>query len=611
MRFILWIGLCASLITELSASTQYSSASTGVVRKSSSSGELVFAVRLGARFEELQQVAEHLRQFNVDLPLKELKLVLVNEAPNGEFLHLVQFSPKGSSSFEFLRRLDESRLLEWASENYEYQGEARESLVSAEGYTPSDPLLNQQMYHDVMQTRYAWLFSRGKKEIVVAVTDDGVDVDHEDLRDNIWSNAREVANSGHDDDKNGYVDDVEGWNFIDDNNNPKPARTWGELASHGTHVAGIIAAVANNRAGISGIAHRSSVMPIKFYQSGRAWTSVMIAEAFRYAVDNGAKIISTSYNIDGFVGDPVFEAALDYVDQAGVLHFNSAGNNRQRAPDRRVFESLVLICSTDLGESRNNLLSSFSNWGEGIDLCAPGSNILSTIPDNKYEPMSGTSMATPAAAAVAALVWSANPSWTREQVVAQLYGTADDIDSYNPGREGGLGAGRANALRAVSGRSRAVQLKGIDTLYQTAVGGGAELRRIALGVKGLLHADSVMNPANFRIRALKFADEAASVQDPKEIFETVTWRLAQAYRIGSNEIILEASDALPAGRYELLVRDGDLYDPFHRALDGNRDTQPGGEFRMEFEVKAGEAAFRELLAQVSSGQSDPLASPFK
>jgi hypothetical protein len=262
-----------------------------------------------------------------------------------------------------------------------------------------------------------------------------------------------------------------------------------------------------------------------------------------------------------------------------------------------------------VGENRHDRLSTFSNWGEGIDLCAPGANILSTLPENKYGAMSGTSMATPAAAAVAALIWSANPKWTREQVVAQLYGTTDSIDHANPGFEGGMGTGRANALRAVAGRARPSYIKGVKPVYESAADDRVEVRNLSIELHGLLDASAAENPANFQIQLIEAFDQEPVADLPVDPIEPteenvgeaelpLSFRVANRYRVGSNEVILEASKALVPGRYELVVADGSLYDPFLRELDGNRDGTPGGEVRLSFEISSGTKALSQLMAQL-------------
>ncbi len=329
----------------------------------------------------------------------------------------------------------------------------------------------------------------------MGITDDGIDLDHEDLKNNIWKNSKEVPNNRIDDDNNGYIDDVYGWDFISNDNDPRPDRSSYGVADHGTHVAGIVAGDVNNGVGIVGAAPRVKLMPLKFYGSG-AWTSAIVARAYAYAADNGAKIISTSYNVDSFVGDPVYEAALDYAYDKGVLIFNSAGNNGMKDPARGKLDQFLLVCSTEIKPEAADKKSSFSNYGARIDICSPGSDILSTIPDDGYEEMSGTSMATPNAAGVAALIWSIFPRWTREQVAAQLLGTTEIIESKNTAYSGMLGTGRTSSLRAALDRARLPEIKSATTLENTIEGrrGVAGINVIFKGfsIKTLLRTPRIM-----------------------------------------------------------------------------------------------------------------------
>ncbi len=334
----------------------------------------------------------------------------------------------------------------WQQQVYEILGNAQEVI-------PNDPRFNEQAHHQIISTLDAWRFSEGSEEVIVAVTDNGFEIEHDDLKQSWWVNTAEIPGNGIDDDGNGFIDDVHGWNFDKDNNDVTPSSS----NSHGTHVAGIIAAQAHNGLGIAGIAPKVKVMPINFYGDNR-WTSITVYKSYKYAVDNGAKIINTSYNIDGFVNDQIYLEALEYVKNKGALIFNSAGNDRRKDPPRRAFNDLILVCSTQSkpGQSSQfDQISRFSNYGAGISLCAPGDPILSTVNgrylgDSRYGNLSGTSMASPVAASVAALIWSQNPDYTADEVKEKLLRSCDSIDRINPRHQGMLGAGRINARKALT-----------------------------------------------------------------------------------------------------------------------------------------------------------------
>ena len=329
--------------------------------------------------------------------------------------------------------------------NYAYYGNYMEASA------PNDEHFSEQYHHTMIQTTEAWTMSKGSEEIIVAVTDNEFDMEHDDLVGQWWVNEGEIAGNGIDDDGNGYVDDVNGWDFVGQDN-----ELGADTSTHGTHVAGIIAAKANNGLGGAGIAPNVKVMPLRWYGDEAPWTSATIAETYRYAVDHGAKIINTSYNVDGFVDDQVYLETVRYVTEKGAIIFNSAGNSGQKNPARQKIEELVLVCSVKSGSEKDaDKKSSFSNYGKGIDICAPGDPIYAPIQGrfnnaSRYGTLSGTSMASPVAAAVAALIWSHNPNFSAEEVKQRLFESADDIEGRNWfWYKGLLGAGRVNAFKAL------------------------------------------------------------------------------------------------------------------------------------------------------------------
>ncbi len=431
--------------------------------------------------------------------------------------------------------------IKWAAPNYIYRGDPRES-------TPNDPQVYKQHHHKLIGSFDAWDLTPGNNSIIVAVTDDGVSINHEDLSKAIWTNKKEIPANGIDDDGNGYIDDVHGWDFTVEKPDPNPA----EYDDHGTHVSGIVAATSNNGVGVSGTAPGVQVMPLKFYSWGVDWTSKIIAKTYAYAVDNGAKIITTSYNIDGFVDDPTFTEAVKYVYGKGALHFNSAGNGNEKNPPRQKIEELLLVCNTR-SENTIDKINESSNYGTGIDLCAPGTDILSTIPANKYESYTGTSMASPNAAAVAALIWSLHPNWTRDQIAAQLLGSCENIESKNAAQFAGLlGAGRVDSWRSLSKSLPAPRLGGVNVTADTV-----EVRTLSV-----FDANSMLDKSHWELRNLNTGDK-------------VLFNLPDQYRVGTNLFVLRPNTRLTPGSYQLKVTG--LTDPFGQALES-------GSFIQKFEV---------------------------
>lgn len=431
LKYCSILSICALPIGAPFAAGAITKEGKGKIIRQEIPGEYVVAFKAGISAENWKTLFS---------PQKNSPQVLISPKV-ANFPTLVKISGQAT----MMKSLEKDSRVAWVSPSYEYIGDVQDE----------DEKIAEQYHHPVMNNPKAWEIETGKPNIIVAVTDDGIDLSHPDLKDQIWTNQNEIAGNGVDDDSNGYIDDVNGWDFATKNNDPNPNNP--KVNQHGTHVAGIVAATAND-IGVRGVAPGATLMPIQFYNGG-AFKSAIIAEAYAYAVDNGAKILTTSYSIDQFVGDKVFETALDYVQSKGALHFNSAGNNFEEDPARGVFDQLVLVCSTrGDGTAEADQKSSFSNYGKGIDLCAPGGagsssgkiGILSTIPGNQYARMSGTSMATPAAAGTAALIWSANPDFTRDQVRERLLSTTDSIDDANPEFKGKLGSGRINSFRALN-----------------------------------------------------------------------------------------------------------------------------------------------------------------
>ncbi|MEK7356352.1 MAG: S8 family peptidase [Bdellovibrionota bacterium] len=258
----------------------------------------------------------------------------------------------------------------------------------------------------------AWGRTQGEG-IVVAVSDTGVQTQNPDLHPNLWRNAGEIAGNAKDDDGNGYVDDVYGWDFS--TNGP----AYKDNHYHGTHVAGTIAAVPGTR--IVGMAPKAMIMSATFITSSGSGSSLNAAKSIVYAVDNGAKLINCSWG--GAGKDSIVDEAVAYAEKKGVLLIVAAGNDSKN-DDRTYFSPAsnpsATIVSVGATSSAKGTKSSFSNWGlKNVDLAAPGSDILSASPNKSktsYQLLSGTSMATPHVSGVVALVWSLKPSATSQEI---------------------------------------------------------------------------------------------------------------------------------------------------------------------------------------------------
>ena len=270
---------------------------------------------------------------------------------------------------------------------------------------------------DMVKAPSAWAKGYTGKGTVIAVLDTGVDYNHQDLKNNIWTNNKEIPGNGIDDDGDGYVDDVYGWNFADNNNNT--IDTYG----HGTHVAGTIAGE-NNNFGVTGVAYDAKIMPVKVLGNDGSGTYSAIAQGIHYAVDRGANVINLS--LGGDYPNSTLESAIEYADSKNVTVVMAAGNSGNPAPAypaRYANKHGIAVGAVD----KNKNMASYSDRAGNDTLSyvtAPGSSIYSTVPGDKYATYSGTSMASPHVAGVAALMLSANPNLTSGQIRQMITETA-------------------------------------------------------------------------------------------------------------------------------------------------------------------------------------------
>ena len=259
-----------------------------------------------------------------------------------------------------------------------------------------------------------------REEIIVAVVDTGVDYNHEDLKDVMWKNPGEIAGNGVDDDGNGYVDDVYGIDTLERDADGNATGDPMDTHSHGTHVSGTIGATQNNSKGIAGIAGNVKMMGIRAVPNRGDETDVDVIESFLYAARNGAKIINCSFGKSHNEGGMAVKETIDHIGKTfGVLVIAAAGNDSRNIDSRPTYpasfdsENLLVVAST----TSRGRMSYFSNYGStSVDIAAPGSSVYSTTPNNRYSSMSGTSMASPTTAGVAAEVLSRYPHLTPKEL---------------------------------------------------------------------------------------------------------------------------------------------------------------------------------------------------
>jgi parallel beta-helix repeat protein len=352
-------------------------------------------------------------------------------------IYKLQIKPeKGQSLQETVAAFNSNPDVEYAELNY---------IVSINA-TPNDPLypvqwpLNNtgQMYPESghynpppgtpdcdIDAPEAWDISTGGPDVIVAVVDTGVDYRHRDLDDNMWINIGEIVGNGVDDDNNGYVDDIYGYDFI--NNDGDPCDDYG----HGTHCAGTIASEGNNGVDIAGVCWNARIMALKFLGSDGYGSTSYAVTAFYYAVANGADVISNSWGGGGY--SYVMKEAIDYAHSQGVIMVASAGNNNSNYPKYPAYyEHMISVAATNSNDEK----APFSNYGDWVDIAAPGVDILSLrventsqgiVSDDYTRVASGTSMACPYIAGACALLLSANPLLTCDEVYDILIETVDPI----------------------------------------------------------------------------------------------------------------------------------------------------------------------------------------
>ncbi len=330
---------------------------------------------------------------------------------------------QGVSVEEAVARLSLDARVEYAEPN----------LIWSIGLAPSDPRYPEQYgLHNTGQTggipgadigaEAAWERFTGDPELMVGVLDTGAQLDHPDLAANLWTNPGEVPGNGVDDDSNGYVDDVHGYDFYNHDGNPADDN------GHGTHTAGTIAAVGDNGVGVTGVVWRARIVVLKFLNSSGSGPTSGAVEALEYGQRVGLRLTNNSWG--GGVYSRALEDAIAAVGATGQLFVAAAGNSRANTdvnanyPSALSQDCIISVAATDAADQ----LASFSNYGAAsVDLAAPGDGILSTFPGSAYRQLSGTSMATPQVSGAVALLMGRFPSMEAAEVKSRLMRFADPL----------------------------------------------------------------------------------------------------------------------------------------------------------------------------------------
>ncbi|MFC1598729.1 S8 family peptidase [Patescibacteria group bacterium] len=340
---------------------------------------------------------------------------------------------------------------------------------------PDDTFYTKQWYLQSLNMDEVWAQETGDNNIIIAVIDSGVDISHPDLHDNIWVNQKEILGDKIDNDRNGYIDDINGWDFITHSNDPSPKypndcllkkTCIQEAILHGTFVAGIAAAVSNNNLGVTGISWKTKVMPLRVLNEKGAGNTHEVIKAINYAIDNGADIINLSFVGDTY--DKELERAIQVAYDQGIVIVAAAGNEdlQGKPVDLDIMKRYPVCHLAEDGEQiiigvasvdKTYKLSQFSNYGSScVSISAPGEEFWgilvynSQVEDfNSYYggDFSGTSLAAPIISGLVALIKSFQPDLTNQEIKDLLMNNTDDIDVYNPDYSGQLGAGLVNPVK--------------------------------------------------------------------------------------------------------------------------------------------------------------------
>jgi len=347
---------------------------------------------------------------------------------------------EGFDGTEEMGKQEDGEYQETTIEDAVEDGEYKETTSADEtelAIAPNDPSYGKLYGLTKVDVANAWARSTGKN-VVVGVIDTGVDYNHEDLKDNMWKNPGEIAGDGIDNDKNGYIDDVYGWDFADNDNDPM------DQNSHGTHCAGIIAAVGNNSKGVTGVAYNTKICALKVFNAeGKGFTTSNAIKALQYCKNKSIAITNNSWASDGYS-----LSLRDMISSYG-LFIAAAGNDGRNIDEKNKYpagyncKNIISVANSNSSDT----LSTSSNYGvKQVDLAAPGSSIYSTIPESKYGYKSGTSMAAPCVTGAAALLKSYHRYLTAEQIKDCILNGVDKVDGL---KDKVLTGGRLNINHVV------------------------------------------------------------------------------------------------------------------------------------------------------------------
>jgi len=394
---------------------------------------------------------------------------------------------EGSDILSVVKEYNEDINVEYAEPNY----------ICYLNNIPNDPLFGQQwgLYNtgqtggvvDVdIDAPEAWDIETGSSNVTIAVIDSGVDYMHPDLFDNIWLNDNEIPDNFIDDDGNGFVDDIRGWDFIRNTNDPK------DDFGHGTHCAGIVGAVGNNSVGISGVCWDCKVMSVKVFSEYGSSSVGVLARGISYAAENGADVFSMSW---GGSDSQLIKDVLNQAYSKGIVLVASAGNYNSQIPYAPAkYDNVIAVAAID----KNNTKAVFSNYGNWVDVTGPGVDVFSTMPTyhvtlndygytQDYSNMSGTSMSAPYVAGVVGLTLSKNLGMKQEEIKTLIQSAISSVESSSY-----IGVGNINSYYCIQNNtvpvvnleflSDSIEIENIFEITGSASGDTFQEYKIYLGL---------------------------------------------------------------------------------------------------------------------------------
>jgi subtilisin family serine protease len=403
---------------------------------------------------------------------------------------------------------------------------------------PNDPLAGEQWSLTKMGVLSGWQVSRGNDTVAIALIDSGYDLAHEDLAaGSLWTNSAEAGGQPLvDDDENGLIDDVHGWDWIDQDN------VMNDPYGHGSHVGGIIGATTNNRAGVAGLGGNLRIMPLRILDETGSGQLSDLLDALAYARSQDVKIVNLSLVLRS--DSMALAQALEVLAGEGMLLIAATGNQNDGVLWPAAYPHTLAVAATD----RTDMRAEFSNFGPEVDLAAPGVEIMAPFRDGSYAFLDGTSMAAPHVATLAGLIWSLRPDLGAADIRSILLSTAADVnDAFLPGKDEELGAGRIDFAGALQAAGADIVIEPVlpEDLVLAAGSPGMLALRVTTPVTETSHVQPI---AGAIVRYQIFAADADDAAPP------LAGGAVETDATGAADILFHAPEE--PGAYRLALRIG-------------------------------------------------------